>query len=115
MKPVLAALIATIVLEGAVAAQKSMAASQKTQTVTGCVGGNSKEGFTLLSTKPAKDPKAANKPTLYSLILPDGKAIDLVTMQNQRVEVIGVPEVTKDKLGRQHLTIKEIKIVPGGC
>jgi hypothetical protein len=100
---------------GMAGSQKPAASAQKSQTVSGCIGGNATDGFTLLSTKPAKDPKAANKPTYYSLVLPDGKAIDLVTMQNQRVEVIGVPEVTKDKLGRQRLTIREIKIVPGGC
>jgi hypothetical protein len=88
---------------GMAGSQKPAASAQKSQTVSGCIGGNATDGFTLLSTKPAKDPKAANKPTYYSLVLPDGKAIDLV------------PEVTKDKLGRQRLTIREIKIVPGGC
>jgi hypothetical protein len=92
---------------------------QKNQTYTGCVEGNAKDGYTLklLSTTPAKDPKAASQPTYYALALPDGSKIELATMANQRVDVVGVlaPAKAKDKSGKRMLTIKEIAIVPGGC
>jgi hypothetical protein len=98
----------------------SAQAPNKNQTYTGCIEGNVKEGFALklLSVKPAKDPKVASQPTFFSLAVPDGPKIDLATMANQRVDIIGVltPVKTNDKSGkRQTLTIREIAIVPGGC
>ncbi len=91
----------------------------KHHTYTGCVEGNAKDGYALklLSTKPAKDAQAAHKPTYYALALPDGSKIELATMANQRVDVVGVlaPVKAKDKSGKPMLTIKKIAIVPGGC
>jgi hypothetical protein len=94
--------------------------TQKTQSYTGCVHGNAKDGYTitLLSTKPAKDPKVASKPAYYALELPDGSKIDLATMANQRVDVVGVlaPVKVNPRTGKpQTLAVKEIQIVPGGC
>jgi hypothetical protein len=94
--------------------------TQKNQKYTGCVRGNAKDGYTvtLLSTKPSKDPNVASKPTSYSLEFPNGTKIDLVTLANQRVDVVGVLALVKanEAPGKpQTLTVKEIKIIPGGC
>jgi hypothetical protein len=111
------ALIVPLVLlcTGIVTAQTS----QKNQRYSGCLQSNGKDGYTvtLLSAKPAKDPKVAAQPTRYTLELPDGSKVDLATMANQRVDVIGVlaPVKAGDTPGRRTLRIQEIAVVPGGC
>jgi hypothetical protein len=93
---------------------------KKAQSYAGCVQADAKGGYavTVLSSKPAKDPTVAAQPTRYTLELPDGSKIDLATMQNQRVDVIGVLQPVKpgDKSGTPRtLKIQKIVIVPGGC
>src|SRR4030088_3328948 len=92
--------------------------TQKKRSYMGCVQGNTKDGYTLtlLSAKPSKDPKVASKPSSYSLEFPDGTKIDLVTLANQRVDVVGVlaPVQADQRSGKPRaLTVKEIKIIPG--
>jgi hypothetical protein len=101
---------------------------QKTQTSTGavkvfngCLTGNAANGYTLSNARSGKAMgTAAVKPTpvVYELVTPDGLKVDLATMANQHVEVVGAiaPVKVADKSGKPKVvTVEEIKIVPGGC
>jgi hypothetical protein len=96
-------------------------ASGASKTYNGCLESNGGAGYKLSNARSGKAAGSATvKPTpvVYELVLGDGTKVDLATMANEHVEIVGTiaPVVVNDKSGKPRVvTVQEIHVVPGGC